>query len=286
MGNHRADTRGTKRANAAATPVGERTAPRRAPGARKAVKARKASRFPAIPTLIGVTALVAAGVGATGVGASGVTEGNVVLSSGSSEMSYGTDAVGFFGASNHRAMAISRDSERQALRDAADQQLQAAAEQESAQRNAELKNLGRAAEARASEIAKNQWVLPTRGYRLTARFGQSSGLWARNHTGLDFAAPTGTPIFAVANGVISETGSDGAYGNKTVQTLKDGTEIWYCHQSSMMVSPGETVTAGQQIGTVGTTGNVTGPHLHLEVRPGGGDPSDPYGALLFHGVTP
>ena len=69
-------------------------------------------------------------------------------------------------------------------------------------------------------------------------------------------------------------------------TLDDGTEIWYCHQTSFAVSGGETVRAGELIGYVGSTGNVTGPHLHLEVRPGGGDPVDPYAALVVHGVTP
>ena len=124
------------------------------------------------------------------------------------------------------------------------------------------------------------------GYRLTARFGQSGGLWSSNHTGLDFAAPCGTPIVAVANGTIAATGWDGSYGNHTVQTLDDGTEIWYSHQSSIGVQLGDAVTGGQQIGTVGSTGNSTGPHLHLEVRPGGGDPVDPAGSLAFHGVTP
>ncbi len=172
------------------------------------------------------------------------------------------------------------------MQDAADARLKAAAEEQAAERNAELKSLGKAAEQRASEIAKNQWHLPTSGYRLTARFGMAGGLWSSNHTGLDFATPSGTPIVAVANGVITETGSAGAYGNQTVQTLDDGTEIWYCHQTEIGVNVGDRVIGGQQIGTVGSTGNSTGPHLHLEVRPGGGDPVDPYQALVFHGVTP
>ena len=121
------------------------------------------------------------------------------------------------------------------------------------------------------------------GYHLTARFGMAGGLWSSNHTGLDFAAPTGTPIFAVANGVITETGSAGAYGNRTIETLADGTEIWYCHQNSIGVQVGQAVIGGQQIGEVGSTGNTTGPHLHLEVRPGAGDPVDPDQALVFHG---
>ena len=81
------------------------------------------------------------------------------------------------------------------------------------------------------------------GYHLTARFGDY-GLWSSYHTGLDFAAPTGTPINAVASGTITEAGYSGAYGNRTVETLADGTELWYCHQTSFGVTAGETVRAG------------------------------------------
>ena len=99
------------------------------------------------------------------------------------------------------------------------------------------------------------------------------------------SAPSGTPIYSVTSGTVTQTGYDGAYGNKTVITLEDGTELWYCHQTSINVSSGESVSPGQQIGTVGSTGNTTGPHLHLEVHPGAGDAVDPVSALSVHGVV-
>ncbi len=126
------------------------------------------------------------------------------------------------------------------------------------------------------------WVLPVAGYRLTGRFGASSGLWSSTHTGLDFAAPEGTPLRAVAPGVIEETGYDGAFGNKTVLRLDDGTVLWYAHQSGFAASPGERVAPGQVIGYVGSTGNVTGPHLHLEVHQDGAQPVDPEAWLSEH----
>ncbi|WP_460815458.1 M23 family metallopeptidase [Nocardioides korecus] len=196
----------------------------------------------------------------------------------------GTDAVGYV--VGDRGRAVSRDSERQALSDAAAQPVQKAAEDKGAETNAALKSLGRAAEEKAATMATDAWVLPTSGYHLTARFGQAGGRWVNNHTGLDFAAPTGTPIVAVAPGTITQTGWAGAYGNRTVETLEDGTELYYCHQSAIQVKPGQKVTSGQRIGLIGATGNVTGPHLHLEVRPGGGDPVDPFQALVHHGLQP
>jgi murein DD-endopeptidase MepM/ murein hydrolase activator NlpD len=123
-------------------------------------------------------------------------------------------------------------------------------------------------------------------YHLTARFGDV-GLWSSFHTGLDFAAPSGTPIYAIANGVISSASYDGSYGNKTVETLDDGTEIWYCHQTSFVISTGQAVRAGQLIGYSGSTGHVTGPHLHLEVQfLARFDLVDPYTALVVHGLHP
>lgn len=128
------------------------------------------------------------------------------------------------------------------------------------------------------------WVLPVAGYHLTGRFGASSGLWASTHTGLDFAAPEGVEIRSIGPGVVTEASYDGAFGNKTVVRLDDGTVLWYCHQSEFGVEAGQRVAPGDLIGYVGSTGNVTGPHLHLEVHPGNGDPVDPEAWLPEHGL--
>jgi murein DD-endopeptidase MepM/ murein hydrolase activator NlpD len=241
------------------------------------------------PTVAGALALAVAATGAAtaGAGQASAHEAPSRTPNGTKAATFSEfDTLGIDRSLNDRQRAISRDSERDAQRDAADEELQKAVESQARQRNAALSSLAKSAEKQASKIAKNQWVLPTTGYHLTARFGMSGGLWSSNHTGLDFAAPSGTPIVAVANGTITETGYDGSYGNKTVETLEDGTEIWYCHQSAVNVHTGDPIRGGQQIGNIGSTGNVTGPHLHLEVRPGGGDPVDPYSALVYHGLHP
>jgi murein DD-endopeptidase MepM/ murein hydrolase activator NlpD len=112
----------------------------------------------------------------------------------------------------------------------------------------------------ADQLKRNQWVTPVSGYRLTATFGQRSGLWSSGyHTGLDFAGPSGSTIVSVARGTVKSVGYGGAYGNRTVITLEDGTDVWYCHQSRIGVTPGEQVDPGQIIGFTGSTGNVTGP---------------------------
>jgi len=130
------------------------------------------------------------------------------------------------------------------------------------------------------------WVLPVTGYHLTGRFGATSGLWSSTHTGLDFAADSGTEIRSIGPGVVVSAAYDGAYGNKTVVKLDDGTVLWYCHQNEFGVEPGQRVKPGDLIGYVGSTGNVTGPHLHLEVHPGGGEPVDPEAWLPEHHLHP
>lgn len=127
-------------------------------------------------------------------------------------------------------------------------------------------------------------VMPVTNYRLTGRFGNSGSRWARTHTGLDFASPYGSPIRAVVSGTVLETGYDGAYGKKTVIRDDKGVVWWFCHQSQISVHPGEHVLAGEVIGYVGSTGNSTGPHLHLEVRPSEDNPVDPQDYLAGLGL--
>jgi murein DD-endopeptidase MepM/ murein hydrolase activator NlpD len=190
--------------------------------------------------------------------------------------------------SAHAAVQVGRDSAWQAFEDSSEVEVEAPRAGHAKEANAELAKLAASAEQAVAEILENAWQLPiAQGvYRLTAEFGQCSSLWSHCHTGLDFAAPEGTPIVAIANGVITETGWAGAYGNRTVMTLEDGTELWFCHQAAFEARTGDQVVGGQVIGYVGSTGNSTGPHMHLEVRPGGGDAVDPKQALIVHGLTP
>ncbi|AOP45066.1 M23 family metallopeptidase [Streptomyces lydicus] len=157
-----------------------------------------------------------------------------------------------------------------------------AAEQE-AKRKAEEAARQKAEAARLAELAKS-FLAPVSSYTLTASFGQAGDRWAADHTGQDFAAPTGTPVKAVHSGTITQAGWAGSYGYRIVLTLDDGTELWFCHLSSMVKTSGK-VSTGDVIGRVGATGNVTGPHLHLEVRPDAGSPIDPMPWLRDHGVN-
>jgi murein DD-endopeptidase MepM/ murein hydrolase activator NlpD len=94
------------------------------------------------------------------------------------------------------------------------------------------------------------------------------------HTGLDFAAPTGTPILAAAGGRVLEADRDGAYGLALQIDHGNGLVTRYGHTSQILVKPGDVVRRGQQVALVGSTGRSTGPHLHFEVLLGG-VPQDP-----------
>lgn len=143
-----------------------------------------------------------------------------------------------------------------------------------------------AAEREAARKAREakKWILPLDSYRISAGFGASSSLWSNYHTGLDFAADYGSDVRAISSGEIIFAGYDGAYGNKIAVQHWDGTVTWYAHLSRFIQTTG-TVSPGTVIGEVGSTGNSTGPHLHLEVRPYNGDPVNPATWLAEHGVS-
>lgn len=105
------------------------------------------------------------------------------------------------------------------------------------------------------------------GYTITSRYGARNG---GTHTGLDVAAPTGTTIVAAAGGTVTYVNySNVSYGNCVKISHGNGVETLYAHCNAIYVSAGQTVAQGQAIATVGSTGNSTGPHLHLEIRVNG-----------------
>ena len=121
-------------------------------------------------------------------------------------------------------------------------------------------------------------------YRKGTWYGKPGKLWKSGyHTGLDFVAPTGTQAIAVIDGTISYVGWGGAYGNLVKLRSADGTEFYYAHLVRAAVSQGQKVRAGTLVGHVGATGNVTGPHLHFEVRVAGSH-TDPDKWMAQRGV--
>ncbi|MFJ9694468.1 peptidoglycan DD-metalloendopeptidase family protein [Kitasatospora sp. NPDC101183] len=136
--------------------------------------------------------------------------------------------------------------------------------------------------------ATSGYVAPLANPKLGEAYGVAGSMWASgHHTGQDFVASTGTPLRAVAGGVVVKAGNGGAYGNEVEIKLADGKYAQYAHLSSIGVKIGQNVTAGQQIGLSGATGNVTGPHLHFEIRTGPeyGSDIDPVAYLRAHGVA-
>jgi murein DD-endopeptidase MepM/ murein hydrolase activator NlpD len=149
-----------------------------------------------------------------------------------------------------------------------------------------------------STPSTNGWVAPlAKGtYRIGDNIIIGSGCISRTcggHSGLDLSAPQGTPAKAIANGTVVHAGygfAGAAYGNHVVIKLPDGKYALYGHLATNTVSKGQTVTAGQMVGTVGSTGNSSGPHLHFEIR---NSPdqfavsvfSDPISYLRGKGVT-
>ena len=114
---------------------------------------------------------------------------------------------------------------------------------------------------------------PVRGYAINSAFGLRKlaiEAKARAHKGVDIAAPKGTSVFTAAEGQVARTGHDaGGYGNFIEVRHPNGMTTLYGHLSRIDVASGDSLTPGQRIGLVGSTGYSTGPHLHFEVRRNG-----------------
>ncbi len=101
---------------------------------------------------------------------------------------------------------------------------------------------------------------------ITSRFGSR---WGRQHEGIDIAANEGTPIYACSKGTVEYCGEYYGYGNLVIINHGNGIQTYYGHCSKIYVSKGQEVTRDTIIAAVGSTGNSTGPHLHLEIRKNG-----------------
>ncbi len=217
--------------------------------------------------MVGAVALVLAGLG------------SAVVSSRADSGTLGGDYQALSADVSDGGFDVSRSGDRELL----EEQTQAQADQLlQAQQDLQV-----ATQAKADELKANQWVLPVTGYRITGRYGVTNSLWGKGHSGLDFAGPSGSTISSIASGTVIAARYSGNCGNMT-QIKLDAEDIvlMYCHQSRQTVSEGQHVLAGETIGYTGSTGRSTGPHLHVEVKPGGGKSVDPEPYFNDHNVYP
>jgi murein DD-endopeptidase MepM/ murein hydrolase activator NlpD len=214
--------------------------------------------------MIGGAALLIAAVGAATAGPT--------LSAAGDTSTTASRSVGGYVANLSSASLEGRDAtqiSRSGARPSIDASLstQAKAQHAADVRDSKLNDMAKSAEKYAHELASDTWVLPTTGFHISVWFGEAGGYWETGyHTGIDFATAYGTPVVAVANATVAQTGWDGPYGNQIRLTLENGDQVWYNHLSAIEVNVGDTVLKGQEIGRVGETGNAYGYHLHFEYR--------------------
>src|SRR2546428_133297 len=130
---------------------------------------------------------------------------------------------------------------------------------------------------------------PIQGARITTPFGGCTQAECP-HYALDLAAPLGTPVVSAAPGTVIAVGWDSSgYGNEVKVKTPEGNIVQYAHLQTESVELGQAVDFGTGIGTVGSTGNSTGPHTHFSIKDASGNPLDPTPALLkslWAGRTP
>jgi hypothetical protein len=132
----------------------------------------------------------------------------------------------------------------------------------------------------ATVLGNRAFVRPTLG-RLTSGFGAR---WGVTHDGVDIANAIGTPIYALTDGVVEESGPASGFGMWVVVRHADGEKTVYGHVNRTYVGIGQQVRAGERIADIGNRGFSTGPHLHLEVWAPDGTKLNPIRWLAAHGI--
>ncbi|WAP53995.1 transglycosylase family protein [Streptomyces sp. S465] len=143
-------------------------------------------------------------------------------------------------------------------------------------------------ERAAKPAASSGFIAPVSGVSPSTAYRAAGSSWSSGyHTGVDFPVSIGTSVKAVGTGQVVSAGWADAYGYQVVIRHPDGKYSQYAHLSQLSVRTGQSVNVGQQVGRSGATGNVTGPHLHFEIRTGPGYGSDinPLTYLRSHGVS-
>ena len=157
----------------------------------------------------------------------------------------------------------------------------AQADEAAAEQAAQAKAKADAKKKRALALA-HRWVIPVSSYTLTSGFGFR---WGKMHPAQDLACPIGTPVHALSTGTVIFAGwSTEGYGYMVKIQYWDGTVSWMAHNSRLLVSIGDKVVPGQTVSYSGSTGNSTGPHVHLEIHPGDGAAVAPRTWLAKRGV--
>ena len=191
----------------------------------------------------------------------------------------------------HLAMVAELESESAAIEEELRRRAEEQRRAEEARRAAEAARAAAAAAAQSGTAAppapaaapppsSGQLQRPSDG-RITSNYGWRTHpifRTGRMHSGTDFGAPYGAPIYAAEGGVVVSASFRGGYGNTVIIDHGGGLTTLYAHQSRFAVGAGQQVARGQVIGYIGSTGNSTGPHLHFEVRVNGAT-RDPMGYL-------
>ena len=146
-------------------------------------------------------------------------------------------------------------------------ELQRQYDEEQARKRAEAAASGGTSSYSGGGSSNYGFGYPVTNHHIGTGYGVAGRMWSSgHHTGVDFPVSSGTPVYSIGDGQVVDTGYNRAYGNYVEVYHGNNIYSFYAHASSVIVSAGQHVTKGQQVMKSGATGNVTGPHLHFEIR--------------------